>query len=547
MKVLAESGFCPSTGIYHSKWVSPLLPQNPYLSLPSFLLSPLLPKTLHKPAFIDSTSGDSVTYGQLRSLTVTAACTLRALGVKRGDVVLIVSPNSLHFPLLVLGVMYIGAIFSTANPLHTRPELQAQIQDSNPILILTTQEHKPKLDGLISGLLIMVQTFMDDVLNHQPQHHTCKSSKVVISQGETAALMYSSGTTGKSKAVVCSHGNLIAMSCLLSHVWEAQAHGEACKDVYMCVVPLFHMFGLSIFVCGVLAVRSTVVIVQKYSIEEMLVAVEEYKVTRLPVVPPIIVQLVRLRNGAKGVELGSLKEVICSGAPLGKDYMECFSKCYPHVRLSQCYGLTETNGPITLCDGVSGRLHVSIGRLIPCLEAKIVEVQTGKLLPPLKYGELCVRGPPIMQGYFKNQEATSIAINEEGWLHTGDLCFIDTCGLVYILDRIKELIKYKAYQVAPAELEEVLLSHPQIDDAAVIPYPDEEAGEIPMACVVRSEASKLKEIEIINYVTTKVAPYKRVRKVVFLESIPRSPSGKILRRQLRALSTYQRLEISSRL
>ncbi|XP_043706094.1 probable CoA ligase CCL5 [Telopea speciosissima] len=546
MEVLAESGFCPSTGIYHSKWVSPLLPHNPCLSLPSFLLSPLPPQILCKPAFIDSTTGRSVTYGEFRSLIVAAACTLRTLGVKKGDVVLVVSPNFLHFPLLVLGVMYLGAIFSTANPLHTRPELESQIQDSKPILILTTQELKPKLDGLISGPLLMTQSFIDDVLNHSSHHpYSCESLNVSIRQQDTAALMYSSGTTGKSKAVVCSHGNLIAMSCLLRHVWDAK--GEACNDVYMCVVPLFHMFGLSMFVCGVLAVRSTAVILKKYSIEEMLVAVEEYRVTRLPVVPPIVVQLVRLSYGTKLIELGSLKELICSGAPLGKDYMDRFSKCYPHIILSQCYGLTETNGPITLCNGVSGRLHVSIGRLIPCVEAKIVDVQTGKPLPPLKYGELHLRGPPIMQGYLKNEEATSLTIDEEGWLHTGDLCFIDQCGLVYILDRIKELIKYKAFQVAPAELEEILLSHPEINDAAVIPYPDEEAGEIPMACVVRREASKVREAEIINFIASKVAHYKRVRKVVFVESIPRSPSGKILRRQLRALSDHQRLEISSRL
>ncbi|XP_042516760.1 probable CoA ligase CCL5 [Macadamia integrifolia] len=543
-EVLAESGFCPPTGIYHSKWVSPMLPQNPSLSLPSFLLLSLPLQILSKPAFIDSTTGKSVTYGEFRSLITAAACTLRSLGVKKGDVVLVVSPNFLHFPLLVLGVMHIGAIFSTANPLHTRPELESQIQDSKPILILTTQELKPKLDGLISGPLLIVQSFIDDVLNHQ-SHQTWESVNVSIHQLDTAALMYSSGTTGKSKAVVCSHGNLIAMSCLLRHVWDA--NGEACNDVYMCVVPLFHMFGLSMFVCGVLAARSTAVIVRKYSFEEMLIAVEEYQVTRLPVVPLIVVQLVRLSYGAKGVELGSLKEVICSGAPLGKDYMDRFIKCYPNIILSQCYGLTETNGPITLCNGVSGRLHVSIGRLIPCVEAKIVDVQTGKPLPPLKYGELYLRGPPIMQGYFKNEEATAQTIDEEGWLHTGDLCFIDQCGLVYILDRIKELIKYKAYQVAPAELEEILLSHPEINDASVIPYPDEEAGEIPMACVVRSEISKVREAEIINFVACKVASYKRVRKVVFVDSIPRSPSGKILRRQLRALSDHQRLEISSRL
>ncbi|KAF8401994.1 hypothetical protein HHK36_012945 [Tetracentron sinense] len=547
MEVSNESGFCPLTGIYKSRWNSPSLPQTPLLSLPSFLLSSLPPPTLRKPAYIDSISGDSISYGELRSLTNVVACTLHSLGVKKGDVVLIVSPNFLHFPLLVLGVMAIGAIFSTANFLHTRLELETQIQDSNPAIIFTTQELEPKLDGLIARPLIIVEQFIDEVVHcGEPHNGELLLANVTISQGDTAALMYSSGTTGMSKAVVCSHHNLIAMSCLLSHVWNANGTG-VCNDIYMCVVPLFHMFGLSMFVCGVLAVRSTTVILRKYSLEEMLIGIEEYGVTRLPAVPPMVIQLVKSHDKTKEYELGSLKEVICSGASIGKEHMEQFSKCYPHVKISQCYGLTETNGPITLCNGINGRFQVSIGRLVPSMEAKIVDVRTQKPLPPLKCGELCVRGPPVMQGYFKNQEATSHAIDREGWLQTGDLCFIDTYGLVYIVDRIKELIKYKGYQVAPAELEEILATHPEIHDAAVIPYVDEEAGEIPMACVVKREASNVKEEDIITFMASKVAPYKKVRKVVFVNIIPRSPSGKILRRQLKALGTHQKMEISSRL
>ncbi|KAL5990177.1 putative 4-coumarate--CoA ligase-like 8 [Asimina triloba] len=200
--------------------------------------------------------------------------------------------------------------------------------------------------------------------------------------------------------------------------------------------------------------------------------------------------------------------------------------------------------------------HVSIGRLTPAMEAKIVDVDTKRPLPPRKYGELCMRGPPIMQGYYKNEEGTGQAIDQEGWLHTGDLCFIDNSGLVYLVDRIKELIKYKAYQVlfqssyppvAPAELEEILVTHPEIGDAAVLPYPHVEAGEIPMACVVRVAGSKLQEEDVISFMADKVAPYKKVRKVVFVNSIPRSPSGKILRRHLKASTTHRRVEILPRL
>ncbi|OVA02300.1 AMP-dependent synthetase/ligase [Macleaya cordata] len=527
-----ESGFCSSSGIYYSKWGSLHLPETPSLSLPSFLLSQLSPQHLQKPAFIDSTTGKSITYGDLQSLSITIANTLHSsCGVKKGDVVLVVSSNSIHFPLLVLSIMSIGAIFTTANPLYTTQELQTQIQNSNPVLVFTTHEFQSKFDGILTSPPILVEEFMKNLL-----HNPNPPSKLVefsINQGDTAALMYSSGTTGKSKAVVCSHRNLVAMSRSLEHVWNTE--GDGCNDVYMCVVPLFHMFGLSMMICGVLAVRSTAVIVRKYSMDEMLIGIERYNVTRLPAVPPMVVQMVRQQDRMKHYKLGSLKEVISSGAPLGKDHIEGFCELYPQVRLSQCYGLTETNGPITLCDGINtGKFHVSVGRLIPTMEAKIVDVKTSKPLPPLGCGELCLRGSPVMQGYFQNHEATSFAIDKDGWLHTGDLCYIDEFGLIHIVERIKELIKYKAYQVAPAELEEILSTHPEINDAAITSYPDEEAGEIPMAYVVRKARSQLKEEDIMVFVANKVAPYKKVRKVVFVDSIPRTPSGKILRRQLKA-------------
>ncbi|KAL5712083.1 hypothetical protein ACHQM5_014288 [Ranunculus cassubicifolius] len=556
MEVSVESGFSSSSGIYYSKWKSPVLPQTLHLSLPSFLLSQISPKTLDKPAFIDSKACKSITYGEIRSLTTSIAHALHSMGITKGDVVLIVSPNFLYYPLLVLGVMSLGAIISTANPLNTSLELDSQILDTNPKLVFTTHVLKSKLDnGHVHGqghglstnpILILVEDFIDELLKSKPRLDTYLDT-TSINQDDIAALMYSSGTTGKSKSVVCLHRNFIAMSCLLKHVWEAEE--GAVDDIYLCVLPLFHMFGLSMFMCGTLAIQATTVVLNKYSLEDMLLSVEKYKVTRLPVVPPMIVQLVRLEDGVKGYDLASVKEVICSGAPLGRAHMDRFSKCYPKMRLSQLYGLTETCGPITLCNGFNGMIHDSIGGLIPYMEAKIVDVRTGKPLPPLECGELCVRGPPVMQGYYKNPNATSLAIDKEGWLQTGDLCFIDKFGLVYIVDRMKELIKYKAYQVAPAELEEVLLLHPEIIEAAVVPYPDEIAGEIPMACVVKKGLSEVEEDDIISFVANKVAPYKKIRKVVFVESIPKTASGKILRRHLKAkvLTTHQRCQISAKL
>ncbi|MCL7030679.1 hypothetical protein MKW94_023578 [Papaver nudicaule] len=535
-----ESGFCSSTGIYYSKWESQNIPKIPPLSLPSFLLSQLSPKILKKPAYIDSVTGKSLTYQELRSLSIDIASTLRSsFGIKKGDVVLVVSSNSIYFPLLILSIMSTGAIFTTANPLYSADELRCQIQDSNPVLVFTTHEFKSKFDGilLLSNPVLLVEEFMNHLLVSSSNQPTTKSFGIpAVKLDDIAALMYSSGTTGKSKAVVCSHRNLVAMGGLLGHVWNTE--GDGSNDVYMCVVPLFHMFGLSMMVCGVLAARSTVVLVKKYSVEEVLNGIERYNVTRLPVAPPVVVQMVRFQNKMNKYNLKSLKEVICSGAPLGNDHIESFYKVYPQINLTQCYGLTETNGPITLCDGrtTTRALAASVGRLIPSMEAKIIHVKTGKSLPPFSSGELYVRGVPVTQGYFQNDEATLLAIDKDGWLHTGDLCFIDEFGFVHIVDRIKELIKYKAYQVAPAELEEILLGHPEIIDAAVTSYPDDEAGEIPMAYVVKNKKSKIEGEDIMAFMANKVAPYKKIRKVDFVECIPRSPSGKILRRNLKALA-----------
>ncbi|XP_018676853.2 putative 4-coumarate--CoA ligase-like 8 isoform X1 [Musa acuminata AAA Group] len=561
--VSGESGYCSTTGIYRSPLVPPPPLHLPCVSLPHFLLlSTPAPPT--KPAFVDAVSGDSLSYAELHSLTAAAASALSSAGLRRWDLALLVSPNSIHYPVLALAVLSLGAVLSTANPLLTHLELQTQVRDSEPVLIIAAVELLPKLDGILPGRpLIPIEPFLASL----PREVDPPLPEVDVGLGHPATVMYSSGTTGKSKGVVSTHGNLTATASLLRHVWGGEARRD---DVYACVVPLSHMFGFSVLVCGTLASGATTVVLRRYSVGELLTAVEQHRVTRLPAVPPVVVQMARsCRAGlAGGRGLRSLKEVICSGAPIAREQLERFVECFPGTTVSQCYGLTETSGPITVCDGVRGRFHVSIGRLIPTMEARIADVRTGKALPPYRHGELCVRGPLVMQevvvsssepwnpgvgylslGYMKNEEATSLAIDREGWLHTGDLCYIDKRGLVYVVDRIKELIKYKAYQVSPAELEEVLSTHPDVMDVAVTSrYPDEEAGEIPVACVVRKPGSNVEEDDIFAFMDNKVAPYKKIRKVAFVEFIPRSPSGKILRRHLKAAAVRrQRREISARL
>ncbi|KAF3444481.1 hypothetical protein FNV43_RR14173 [Rhamnella rubrinervis] len=253
------------------------------------------------------------------------------------------------------------------------------------------------------------------------------------------------------------------------------------------------------------AVNDTVVVMEKYELSKMLRAVEEFRVTHLALVPAVVVAMVKADHDhiTASYDLSSLESVGCGAAPLGKDMITAFKSRFPNVVLAQGYGLTETTGAVfrTVNPEELSQRWDSTGRLLRGSEAKIVDPDTG------------------------------------GWLRTGDLCYIDEEGLLYVVDRLKELIKYKGYQVAPAELEQLLLSHPLIVDAAVIPYPDEEAGQLPMAVVVKQSKCTLDESEVIDFVAKQVSPYKKIRRVVFVDSIPKTGTGKILRKELKNILT----------
>ncbi|XP_022137309.1 4-coumarate--CoA ligase-like 9 [Momordica charantia] len=355
---------------------------------------------------------------------------------------------------------------------------------------------------------------------------------VEVNQSDSATILYSSGTTGRVKGVILTHRNLIVVNSAPRGLHPMVDQGEMePHPASLCLLPLFHVYGFVMLIRAI-ARGETLVLMHRFHFEEMLRAVEKYKVMYIPVSPPLVVALAKSELAAK-YDLSSLQILGCGGAPLAKEIIDKFHEKFPNVEIVQGYGLTESTAGASRTLGPEESNNTSsVGRLSESMEAKIVDPASGEALPPGHRGELWLRGPGIMKGYVGDDKAAAETLHPEGWLKTGDLCCFDSDGYLYIVDRLKELIKYKAYQVPPAELEHLLQSNPEIIDAAVIPYPDEEAGEIPMAYVVRKPGSNITEAQVIDFIAKQVAPYKKIRRVSFINAIPKSPSGKILRREL---------------
>ncbi|XP_065881706.1 probable CoA ligase CCL5 [Euphorbia lathyris] len=540
-----RSGFCRSTSIFHSKRKPIPFPPNDSLDITTFISSQA---HYGKTAFIDAATGRHLTFVQLWKAVDSVAACLSDMGVRKGHVILLLSPNSIFFPVVCLSVMSLGAIITTTNPLNTPREIAKQIADSNPVIAFTTPQLVPKLTESNANLPIIlideddqsstsvdanakIEANLSEMMRKEPSGSRVRER---VNIDDTATLLYSSGTTGESKGVVSSHRNLIAMVQIV--IGRVNGDGE---HRFICTVPMFHIYGLAAFATGILASGSTIIVLSKFEMHEMLSTIERYRATDLPVVPPILIAMI---NGADQInskyDLSSLEIVLSGGAPLSKEVIEGFVEKYPTVTIRQGYGLTESTAMGASTDTLEeSRRYGTAGLLSPSMQAKIVNPETGEALSVNQTGELWLRGASIMKGYFSNPEATSSTLDSEGWLRTGDLCYIDDDGFIFVVDRLKELIKYKGYQVPPAELEALLLTHTEISDAAVIPFPDNEAGQVPMAYVVRKAGSNLSEGGVMDFIARQVAPYKRIRRVAFVSTIPKNPSGKILRKDLIKLAT----------
>lgn len=521
-----RSGFCRKTKTFHSlRPAVPLTPATVPLSVTSYAFS-LLPSPLPShPALLDAATGAAVSFPDLLSQSRSLAASLQAhLGLSPGHVALILSPARLEIPALYFALLSLGIVVSPANPASTPAEIAHLCRLSNSSVAFAVSATAAALPRRLPTLLLDSPEFQS-FLTASPS----ASSPQEVRQSDTAAILYSSGTTGRVKGVELTHRNVIAEVASI-----AAAQGRRLSPaVQMVTVPLFHVYG---FICCVkaTAVGETAVIqTERFDVKKTLRAVDRFGVTQLTMAPPVLLAMVRVCEEGGPFDLSSLEVIGCGGAPIGMELIKRFVQRFPSVRLSQGYGLTESTAGIFRPNNMEeSRRLGSVGRLMSGCEAKVVDPMTGEALPPGIQGELWVRGPTIMKGYIGDREATSEILNSEGWLKTGDSCYIDDDGFLFVVDRLKELIKYKGYQVPPAELEHLLQTHPHIIEAAVIPYPNEEAGQVPVAFAVRQIHSTVNESQVMEFVAGKVAAYKRIHHVFFVNSIPKNAAGKILRKDL---------------
>ncbi|KAL3535361.1 hypothetical protein ACH5RR_003822 [Cinchona calisaya] len=494
-----------------------------------------------RPCLIKGTTGDIYTYADVELITRKVAAGLDKIGIQQGEVIMLLLQNSPEFVFAFFGASYRGAISTTANPFYKPAEIEKQAKASKAKLIITQACYVEKVKDFAkeNNVTIMcIDDPMEGCLNFSELLSADENDipAVKINPNDVVALPYSSGTTGLPKGVMLTHKGLVTSVAQQVDGENPNLHFHK-EDVIMCVLPMFHIYSLnSVLLCG-LRVGAAILIMQKFEINALLELAQKYKVTIAPFVPPIVLEIAKSPVVDK-YDLSSIRMVISGAAPMGTELEDTVRSKLPNAILGQGYGMTEAGSVLSMClafakepfDVKSG----ACGTVVRNAEMKIVDPETNLSLPRNQAGEICIRGDQIMKGYLNDPEATNNTIDKKGWLHTGDIGYIDDDNEVFIVDRLKELIKYKGFQVAPAELEAMLISHPCISDAAVVPMKDEEAGEVPVAFVVRANGSKISEDDIKQYISKQVIFYKRIHRVIFMDKIPKAPSGKILRKDLRA-------------
>jgi acyl-CoA synthetase (AMP-forming)/AMP-acid ligase II len=459
---------------------------------------------------------------------------LARLGVRPGDVVALISHNQPRYAVAVHGIMAAGATVTPVNPAFTAEEIAKILRAARASVVIAAVPAAAAATAAADTVGVPHRFLLGRPGEEHPGFRPFAeleasgepAPRITIDPATAvAALPFSSGTTGLPKGVRLTHRNLVANLEQNRVGWPVAA-----DDVLPAALPFFHIYGFMIILNTGLAARARVVTLARFQLDAYLRLVQEHRATRAFLAPPMVLQLAT-SPAVDGYDLSSLRRGICGAAPLDVEVTERAERRLGCL-IRQGYGMTEASpGTHLVPDAEFATTPAgSVGRLVPGTEARLVDPATLQDVPTGEPGELWVRGPQVMAGYLDDPGATAATI-VDGWLRTGDIARVDDDGVFWIVDRLKELIKYKGYQVPPAELEALLLTHPDVLDAAVVGMPHAEGGEAPKAFVVT--ARPVDPGALMSWVAERVAPYKKVRAVEFVDAIPKSPSGKILRRQLR--------------
>ncbi|GAA3889716.1 4-coumarate--CoA ligase family protein [Saccharothrix violaceirubra] len=469
-------------------------------------------RTSTRVALVDGVGGRSLTYAELAEAVERLAFLLVSRGIGRGDVVGILAPNDPYYAVVFHGILRAGATATTINTLYTDADVAFQLRDAGVKLLFSARP----------------VDFPDTIpFSDLPELLMPGAApEVPVSPDDVAVLPYSSGTTGRAKGVMLTHRNLVANIVQCGPLLKVESDSRI-----LAVLPFFHIYGMQVLMNLGLHMGATVVTLPKFDLAEFLRVIQDHRTDRVYIAPPVAVALAK-HPLVDQYDLSAVDTVFSGAAPLDVELAEAVARRLDcHVR--QGYGMTEMS-PVShaIPDGRDDIPVGTVGFIAPNMECRFVDPASGADVGVGERGELWCRGPNVMKGYLNDPEATAVTLDSEGWLHTGDVAVIDSAGAVTIVDRVKELIKYKGYQVPPAELEALLLTHPAVVDAAVVGVQVADVGEVPKAFVVRADNS-LTEADVIAFVAEHVAPYKKVRQVEFISAIPKSASGKILRKDLR--------------
>ncbi len=508
--------------IYRSPWAD--LPLTG-LTITERLFQGLEPR-LGETVIVDGPTGAGLTAGAVIEGVKRLAGGLAARGIGPGHVVALMAPNMPDYVVAFHGVLWAGATVTTINPSYTAPEVHHQLADSGATLLITIPAFLETARAAVEGTAVTAiaviggddadasfEALMGDPLAAQVP--------VDVVQ-DTAVLPYSSGTTGLPKGVMLTHRNLVVNvdQC-------AAVLGTDTGDWSVAFLPFFHIYGQTVLMNLHLAIGASVVTMPRFDLALFLKLCADYRTRQVYVAPPVAVALAK-HPAVDGFDLSAVKRLFSGAAPLGGDVADAVGRRLD-LEAVQGYGMTELS-PVSHASPIGASRSGTVGWTLPNTECRLVDPISGDDAPE---GELWVRGPQVMKGYHRNAAATATTLTEDGWLKTGDIGSMDADGYLAITDRVKELIKVKGFQVAPAEVEAALLTHPGIADAAVIGRADDEAGEVPLAFVVRAAGDEATPEDILAHLSGRLASYKLPREFRFTDTIPKSPSGKILRRLLR--------------